>query len=102
MSSTKEGDGTSPLGQLVGHGLPWLPGTVGAAEVTVERAAHGCVGVPSRLRGAMAATVGRLPSRGLFFFFLRLRQLFLRWLRRCGGCGGGYWCWIGGRLVWCY
>src|SRR6187455_2235833 len=77
----KEGDETSSMVELVGHGCGGCHAHVGCGGCHHGCGCHGCGGC-------------RHGCGCVSFFFGGCGG--------CGGCGGGYWCWIGGRLVWCY
>jgi hypothetical protein len=85
----KEGEGTSPLVQLVGHGHGW--GGCGGCRgwghgCRCHGCGHGCGGC-----GCVSVGIG-------------CGGIGLGWWGGCGGCGGcsgGYWCWRHGYRVWC-
>jgi hypothetical protein len=85
----KEGDGTSPLVQLVGrgchgcHGCGGGRGCRGCGGCHHGCGCHGCGGCHHGCGGCGCVS----------FFFGGCGG--------CGGCGGGYWCWINGVRTWC-
>src|SRR6185503_9575444 len=81
----KEGDGTSSMIQLVGHGGHGCGGCGGCHHGCgchgCGHHGHGCGGC-----GCVSFGIGCGGCGG--------------W-GGCGGCGGGGWCWWRGRLIWC-
>ena len=99
----KEGDGTSSMLQLVGHGgCGGCHGCGGcghgcggcghgggcAAHVGCGGCGHGC-----GCHGCHGCHHGCGGCGCASFFFGGCGG--------CGGCGGGYWCWINGVRTWC-
>jgi hypothetical protein len=88
----KEGDGTSPLVQLVGHGCGGCHGCGGHGG-----GCHGCGGCNHGC-GCHGCGGCHHGGCGCVSFF------FGGGCGGCGGCGGysgGYWCWINGVRTWC-
>src|SRR6187200_2775333 len=80
----KEGDGTSSLIQLVGHGGHGCGGHGhGCGGCHHGCGCHGC--------GHHGHGCGGCGCVSFFF----------GGCGGCGGCGGGYWCWINGVRTWC-
>jgi hypothetical protein len=89
----KEGDGTSPLVQLVGHG--GCGGCHGCG-------CHGCHGCGGCGHGCGCHGCGGWGGCGCVGIGIGCGGISLGWWGGCGGCsGGGYWCWRRGHRVWC-
>src|SRR5215510_5764702 len=83
----KEGDGTSPMLQLVRHGCHGCHGCGGChAHVGCGGCHHGC---------GCHGCGGCRHGCGCVSFF------FGGGCGGCGGCSGGYWCWINGVRTGC-
>ena len=91
----KEGDGTSPLVQLVGHG------GCGGCHGCGCHGCHGCGGCGHGCGCHGCHGCGGCGGCGCVSVGIGCGGIGLGWWGGCGGCGGGYWCWRHGRRVWC-
>ena len=102
----KEGDGTSPMLELVAHG-----GCGGCHGCGGGGGCHGCGGGGGCHAGGGCGGCGHgcgchgcggchhgCGGCGCVGIGIGCGGV---WWGGCGGCGGGGWCWWRGRLIWC-